>query len=135
MAATVSLSQLSGGRQVAPFTTLAAIYVSIAGNSVSYTTTAGGLAFDLFTVMSQASPFSAPINPKDIVGFVPVGLTSDKYLPTGFALGTTTSTTTPCTIKLIGTGTAGSAPLAEIADGAYTGTITGLVLIARGGTN
>lgn len=135
MAATVSITA-PVGRQINSAVRPTLIPVTIAANSVSYTTTGGGLAFDLFAFLSQASTPQVQINPKDILGFLSNTVTSPtKYMPFDFALGTTTSTTVPCTIRLRATGSGNSAGFAEPADGACTETITGWVVIAAGGAN
>ena len=149
MAATQTVA--SFGR-IAVLGNVAAVIVTISGNSASYATASGGLPIDLTAVLSQISPFSAPINPADVVAFVPIGLSTNGFLPGGLVLGTATYTTIagyaqvrvpqtlatfPATIRLNGVGAsaANHAALGEVADGANTDSFTGLLLIARGGTN
>lgn len=133
MAATVTLGTVG---RIAPMGSLSVVKVTVAANSVSYTATSGGLAFDINAALASAGPFSAPPNGNDVVGIIPLGLTSPTgFLPVGLALGTVTSTTCPCTVKFAATGTAGSAGFAEAADGVSTQSFTALVIIARGGTN
>lgn len=135
MAATITLGTPTGGRLAGAFTSLAAVYINVDANSVSYTATAGGLAIDLYTVLTAAGPQSSPVNAKDIVGFLPAGFTNGGFWPHTLAVGTVTSTTMPCTIKLQGSGSAASGALSQIADGACTQTFSGWVLVNRGGTN
>lgn len=134
MAATVSPS--SFGR-VTTFGNMSAVKVSIDANSVSYATSLGGLLVDLYSALSAAGPQWGAPNGNDVVGIVPLGLTSPgKFLITGkFTMGTVTSTAIPAYIQIGATGTAASAGLAEIADGACTQTFSALVILARGGTN
>ena len=131
MSATVSITAPLK-RQVATALTPKLVPVTIAANSVSYTTTAGGLAFDLFTFLADAkSTNGVPLDANDILGFLPKGVTSpNKYLPIGLTMGTITDTTVPCLIKLLGTGSTTAAGYSEVADGACTESITGWVVIA-----
>ena len=131
MAATVAVNTVG---RIATMATLSAIKVTIDANSVSYTTTQGGLAIDLFTALNNAGPFNAAPNGNDIIGCLPLGRSSGGFIPWSLAVGTITSTTIPCTLKLIGGATAATG-LTEIADGACTQTFAMLVLVARGGTN
>jgi hypothetical protein len=148
MAATQTVA--SFGR-IAVFGNLSAVLVTINGNGASYATASGGLPIDLTAVLNQASPFSAPINPTDVVAFVPIGLSANGYLPGGFVAGSPTYTTGsgatvrapqtlatfPATVRLNGIGAAATnhAALGEVADGANSDSFTALLLIARGGTN
>jgi len=150
MAATQSVA--SFGR-IAVLGNVSAVLVTINGNGASYATASGGLPFDLTTILQQAQPNNAdPIHPSDVVGFIPLGLSTNGYLPTGIAFGTPTYTTLPgasvrvpqtlatfpATIRLggIGASAANHAALnGEVADGANNDSFTGLLIIARGGTN
>jgi hypothetical protein len=133
MATTVSIKTFGRSANIG---SVAAVKVSIDANSVSYATSLGGLALDLYTALSQASVPAFIQNGNDVVGIQPLGLTSPgKFLPTTLTVGTVTSTSVPCYLKFVGTGTAASAGLAEIADGACTQTCDLLVLVARGGQN
>lgn len=135
MAATVTLTQ-PPNRQINASFRPTLVPVTIAANSVSYTTTGGGLAFDLYTVLQNAGTPQVPINAKDILGFLQDSVTSPgKFMATDFVVGTLTATTAPCTIRLRGTGAANSGGLGEIVDGACTETITGFVVVAAGGAN
>ena len=137
--------------RIAAFGNLSAVLVTINGGGASYATGAGGLPIDLTPVLQQGSPFSAPINPADVVGILPVGLSANGFLPGGLVLGTPTFTTLPgatvrppqvlatfpASVRLYGIGAAASnhAALGEVADGANSDSFTVLLLIARGGTN
>ncbi len=133
MATTVTPNKFG---RIAGQASVAAVSITIDANSVSYATSLGGLALDIYAALAAAGPFSAPPNGNDVVGIIPLGYTSPgKFLPTGLTVGTVTSSTVPCYLRFVGTGTAASAGLAEIADGVCTQTCTFLVLMARGGTN
>lgn len=148
MAATQTVA--SFGR-IAVLGNVAAVLVTINGNSASYASASGGLPIDLTSVLQQASPFSAPINPADVVGAQAIGLSTNGFLPGTLTLGTPTYTnlpgatvrqpqvlaTFPAWIRLIGIGAAATnhAGLGEVADGANTDSFAFLLLIARGGTN
>jgi hypothetical protein len=123
MAALVTAAQVGRG-----FPQKGAVYipVSIDANGATYAASTGGLPFDIYTLIQLASPFSAPINYQDIIGFV--GITRAGYTPGQFAVGTVTSTTIPCTIKLWNGTT-------QFADGACTQILDGFIVIQRGGTN
>lgn len=126
MAATVTYNSTLPARAPAPLITLAAIPVIIDANGATYAAASGGLPFDLFTILGSSSPFSATINPKDIVGFV--GTSAAGWVAAQFAVGTTTSTTCPCTMKLWNGTT-------QFSDGACTQIVTGLLFVQRGGAN
>lgn len=132
MAATISVV---GGR-VGNFNDLSAVKVSIDANGVSYATSLGGLALDLYTALSQVR--QQPVNGNDVVGILPLGMSSGGYLPTGLTLGTVTSSSVPVYVRLVGIGasaTAAGDPLGEAADGANTQTFTALILVNKGGSN
>jgi hypothetical protein len=148
MAATETVATFG---RIAVLGELTAVLVTIGGNSASYATASGGLPIDLTSVLQQSSPFSAPINPADVVAVLPIGLSTNGFLPGGLVLGTPTFTTLPgatvrppqvlatfpATVRLYGIGAASTAhaALGEVADGANTDSFTALLLIARGGTN
>ncbi len=133
MATTVTVNKFG---RVAALANVAAVSITIDANSVSYATSLGGLALDIYAALAAAGPFSAPPNGNDVVAVIPIGYTAPgKFLPTGLTVGTVTSSTIPCYLRFIGTGTSASSGLAEIADGVCTQTVTLLVLLARGGTN
>lgn len=164
MAATESTSPY--GRIATYGGDVTAILVTIGGNGAAYATASGGLPIDLTGILaggvalsSGAAPFSQTyINPADVVGIVPLGLSTNGYLPTGFVMGTATYAaatypftggsinaihpvqqlaTAPATVRLIGIGAAATnhAAFGEVADGANNDSFSALLLIARGGTN
>lgn len=164
MAATLSESPF--GRIATMGGDVTAIVVTIGGNGSTYTSASGGLPIDLVSIIaggvaigSGAAQFSQPyLNPSDVVCLVPVGLSTNGYLPGGYALGTPTYVaasypftggsinaihpvqqlgTCPATIRLYGIGAAATnhAAFGEVADGANTDSFVALLFIARGGTN
>jgi hypothetical protein len=145
--------------------------ITINANGATYATGTGGLPFDLAGVLIQAAGGQGALNPRDqayvnpldIVGFEPLGSSTGGYLPSNFAVGTSTYTTAvgsgygsaaglppagssqgfetdqvlatcPCTIRLRG-GAASGAALAEVSDGANSDVFTGVLLLATGGVN
>jgi hypothetical protein len=133
MAANVTVK--TTGR-IATVANLAVVKVSVDANSVSYATSLGGLAIDLYNMQQVAGPPEATINANDIVGILPLSQsTPGGFWPTNLAVGTQTSTTLPCYVKLIGTGSANSAGYGEIVDGACTQVFTAFIVLARGGQN
>ena len=133
MATTVTLKTYG---RIATLANVAAIKVSIDANGVSYATSLGGLALDLYTALAQAGTPEVIPNGNDVVGVLPIGYTSPgKFIPWGLTVGTVTSSSVPCYVRFVGTGTAASSGLAEIADGACTQTVDLLVILARGGQN
>jgi hypothetical protein len=75
--------------------------LTVTSTGSPYYTAMGGFQFDLTAVLNSAGPFSAPINPLDVVGILPAMSTS-KYLVLGFQMGRytpsadgTVSTVTP----------------------------------------
>ncbi len=130
MAATVTLTNLG---TIAPIVNIAAVGVSVDANSVSYATSLGGLAIDLYSVLNAATPFGSPI-PK-IIGVQPLATSAPgKFVPLSLSVGTVTTTSIPCYVRFIAGATAATG-FTEIADGACTQTVGFLVLVARGGTN
>lgn len=161
MAATVTFTNLGRNSVI---TTLAAIAVTVSGNGATYATASGGLPFDLAAILNNAQNNDSEliIQPADILGIVPIGLSTNGFLPLGLNLpGPNTQLTAvgsgygsapglpppmtvrpdyiwltvPATIRLVGTGSANHAALAEVADGANTDSVTFLLLYARGGAN
>jgi hypothetical protein len=122
-------------RTVSPLLTAALIPITVTYTSTTYATATGGLPFDLFTILSTSSPFAASINYKDIVGFIPDGTTTGKFILDAFAIGTATSTTLPCTIRIYGTGSGNKAALTEVDDAALTDAFSGWLVVARSGQN
>ncbi len=113
--------------RVTPTPVVQMIPITLTAVATVYATATGGLPFDLFTFLSTTvAPFFGPINPKDIIGFI--GISTLGWNCGTFAVGTTTSTTTPCTVKLWN-------GITEAADGATTATIKGFLMVQRGGVN
>jgi hypothetical protein len=148
-----SQSVASFGR-IAVYGNVTAVVVIVTATATVYSSAGGGLPIDLTTVLQQAAPFSMDnLHPKDIVAVIPMGLSTNGFIPGGFALGTPTYTnkagvstqggnasvlaTCPATIRLngIGASNANHAGLGEVADGAVTDAVTLLLVIARGGEN
>lgn len=127
---------VNAGR-VSPYVTLAAVPITVTYSSTAYATATGGLPFDLFSTLATAGPFSAPLSYKDIVACVPLGCTAEKFVVDGnsFAVGTVTSTTVPCTVRIYGTGSGNKAALTEIDDASISGSFKALLIIARNGSN
>lgn len=133
MATTVTLKTFG---RTATLANVAAIKLSIDANGVSYATSLGGLALDIYTALAQAGTPEVIPNGNDVVGILPLGYTSPtKFIPWGLTVGTVTSTSVPCYLRFIATGTAGSAGFTEVADGVSTQTVDLLVILARGGQN
>lgn len=160
MAATVTFTNLGRNSVIA---TLAAIAVTVSGNGATYATASGGLPFDLANILNNAQNNDSEliIQPADILGVVPIGLSTNGFLALGLVLGTPTQltavgsgygsapglpppmtvrpdyiwATVPATIRLYGTGSANHAALGEVADGANTDSVNFLLLYARGGAN
>jgi hypothetical protein len=122
-------------RAQSPLLTLAAIPITVTYSSTAYATSTGGLPFDLFTILAASSPFAGSINYKDIVGLIPLGPTVEKFIVGAFAIGTATSSTLPCTVRIYGTGSAEKAALTEVDDANLSGSFKALLLVARGGSN
>jgi hypothetical protein len=139
------------------------ISLTVTASATVYTTATGGLPFDLTTALQTASAGMIPggqapnyiqtINPADIVGVIPNQMSTLKFLPLNFTLGTPTYTnvpwqsdngpdatpgilaTCPCTIRLWGTGSGNAAAFAEVADGSNSDAFTTLLQINRNGAN
>jgi hypothetical protein len=135
-AATVAYNTTLPQRTVSPLLTAALIPITVTYSATAYATATGGLPFDLFTILSASSPFSASINYKDIVGIIPAsGLTEESFVLKNFAIGTATSTTLPCTVRIFGTGSGNKAALTEVDDANLTGSFNAWVVVARSGQN
>lgn len=123
--AAVVVSSTAVGR-ITPTPTVQMIPITLTAVATVYATPTG-LPFDLFTFLSTTvAPFFGPINPKDIIGFI--GVSTLGWNCGTFAVGTTTATTTPCTVRLWN-------GITEAADGATTATIAGFLMVQRGGVN
>ncbi len=130
MAATVTLTQNGA---IAPMFNLAAVQVTVDANTVSYATSLGGLAIDLYGALNAATPFGTPI-PK-IMGCQALTTTAAlKFLPMALTVGTVTTSTIPCYVRFLAGATAATG-FTEVADGACSQTVSFLVLLARGATN
>jgi hypothetical protein len=133
--ATVAYNTTLPQRGVSPLLTASLIPITVTYSSTAYATATGGLPFDLFTILASSSPFAASINYKDIVGFIPDGLTAEKFVVDDFAIGTATSSTLPCTARLYGTGSANKAAFTQIDDASISGSFSGWLVVARSGAN
>jgi hypothetical protein len=148
-AASPATNTVASFGRISVFGNLSGVLVTIAGNSAVYATAAGGLPIDLATILIQAAPFSQTyLNPADVVGFIPLGTSTNGYSAGAVKMGTPTYTaatfpfgggpttvrpsqqlaTAPAWVRLQKGGV-------EVADGANTDTFTALLILARGGTN
>lgn len=82
------------GRNINPFVTLAFIPVTFTLSTTAYATATGGVAVDLTVALtSGGQPFSLPyINPSDVLFLIPIGLSTNKFLPGALAVGAPTYT-------------------------------------------
>lgn len=138
MAAAV-VSNTAVGRVGAALGTLAAIPITIVFTATTYTTATGGAPFDIATLLNNAGPGENSINPSDVVGIM--GGAATGYRCDGLTVGTPTYTDTtdtsfnkhlslatcPVTARLWN-------GITEIGDGAITQTVTGFLLVFRGGS-
>lgn len=160
-AATTQVNTIGRGPNV--FGNVSVIEVTITATATAYATASGGLPFDLTTVLQTASAGAIPsgqapnyiqtLNVNDIVGCLPMQLSTNGFLPQSFVVGTATYNpvpwqsdngpdvqpgilaTCPCTIRLWGTGASNAAHFAEVADGNITDAVTILLYINRNGAN
>lgn len=138
--------------RIAVLGNVAVVHAQIQATATPYAAASGGLAVDLTDILKQASPFSAPIHPDDVIGVIPMNMSTNGYLPIGLTKGVPTYTqlsggsaarprqtmaTFPAFIRLTGIGAAATngAALGQVADGNITDTIDVYIVIARGGTN
>jgi hypothetical protein len=152
--------------RIAAYADVTVILIQVSANGAVYATASGGLPFDLTAALTGgAQQFDMPyFNPGDVVGLIPLGLTGDGFVVTGFATGVPTYTaqvgsgygsaaglppagtsqgfltdqtltTFPCTVRFFGTGAANHGALGEVADGASNSVFQALLFIARGGVN
>lgn len=150
MAVTTQL--LANFGRIAAHGNVSVIPVIITASATAYATASGGLPVDLTSVLQQAAVAELDfLNPGDIVGVYPVGLSTGGFLPGNLVIGTPTYTakplassqnannkvlaTCPATLRLYGTGSGAKAAFQEITDGAVTDTITLHLIVARGGQN
>jgi hypothetical protein len=146
------------GRIAPPFVDLSVIPVTVVATATVYATAGGGLPIDLTKALtSGAQPFDmAYINPLDVIGVLPLGLSTNGFLPVGLTVGVFTFgapvwpftgasqtsiqpdqslATCPATIRLLGTGAANHGAFGEVADGAVTDTFSFLLIVLRNGEN
>lgn len=158
-ASTLQIGTIGRGIQ---FGNLSGILVTVTATATVYASASGGLPIDLTGILQQAAPagFDAPnyiqaLNPSDIVNILPLGLSTNGFLPTGLTVGMPTYTpvpwtsttnaasqpgilaTCPATFRMVGIGAsaANHAAFGEIVDGAVTDTMTFLLLVNRNGAN
>lgn len=158
-AAALQIGTIGRGIQ---FGNLSGILVTVTATATTYTSASGGLPIDLTGILQQAAPSSgdAPnyitaLNPADVVGLMPIQLSTNGYLPLNLVVGTPTYTavpwqsdngtaatpgtlaTCPATFRLqgIGASAANHAAFGETADGSTTDTITFILLVQRNGAN
>lgn len=158
-AATLQIGTIGRGIQ---FGNLSGILVAVTGVATTYTAASGGLPIDLTTILQQAAPsgwdapnYTQAINPADVVGLLPIQLSTAGYLPQQLVVGTPTYTavpwqsdsgvaatpgilaTCPATFRLIGIGAASTnhAAFGEVADGSNSDVVTFLMLVMRNGAN
>lgn len=128
-AATVSSTAVGRFGQTSPTPTVMMIPITITLSTTAYATATGGIPFDLYTFLAGLSPHWANSSVsayKDILGFV--GGTTTGYRGDQFAVGTVTSSTIPCTMRLWNGTT-------EHADANSSAVIIGFLLVARNGAN
>ena len=139
------------------------ISVTVTASSTTYATASGGLPFDLTTALQTASAGMIPsgqapnyiqtINVADILGVVLSTLSTNKFMPLNFAVGTPAYTNVPwqsdngvsatpgilascpCTIRLWGGSSGSGLAFAEFADGSNSDSFTMQLQINRNGAN
>lgn len=161
-AATLTIGTIGRGIQ---FGNLSGILVTVTGVSTTYATASGGLPFDLVTILQNAAPagWNAPnytqaINVQDVVGLLPIQLSTAGYLPMQLVVAISSCTysavpwesntggpantpgiltSAPTTLRLIGIGAAATnhAAFGETADGSNSDVVTFLLLVMRNGAN
>ncbi len=157
MAAVLTIGTIGRGIQ---FSNLSGILVTVATSGATYATATGGMPIDLVGILQQATPagnvapnYIQALNPADVVGILPIGLSTNGFVPGNLVMGTAVDTTppgmssgnataspgiltsAPATFRLWGTGNGNALHLAEVADGAVTDTVTFLLLVNRNGAN
>lgn len=106
-------------------------------STTAYATASAGFAFDLAAILNSLPTLESAPNPNDVVGFI--GYTADGYCAEQFVLGT--PTWSAITGQTYGTGALATAPatmrlfngVTELADGNISKTITGFMMMSRGG--
>ena len=160
-AATTQVNSLGRGPNLACVP--AQVSITVTASATTYATASGGLPFDLTTALQTASAgmiqsgqapnYTQTINPADILGVVLSALSTNKFMPLNFAVGTPTYTaipwqsdngvaatpgalaTCPCTIRLWGGSSGSGLAFAEFADGANSDAFTMQLQINRNGAN
>ena len=84
----VPTTTINNEGRIAVFGNLAGISVTVAASSTPYLTAQGGLPFDIAAVLNSGGPFSAPINPADVIGMIPA-VTKNLDLAANLTLGRT----------------------------------------------
>ena len=149
-----SVLTISGFGRSNPFADIAGIIVNVTASATVYASASGGLPIDLAPVLNQAASFSQNyINPSDVVGIVPIGLSANGYIPGALTFnpnnvtlvaqpGATVKpiynlTSAPAWVRLngIGASNASGAGLGQVADGANSDSFSFLLLVARSGNN
>lgn len=150
------------GRGPGVFPNMSTILVTVVATATTYTAASGGLPIDLTTVLQTAAPsgWDGPqgvqaLNPLDIVGVLPLGVSTSGFLPVGFTLGTPTYTTPPgqstndatavsgflatcpawIMLMAIGAANTNHAAFGQAADGSTTDTFTFFLVVNRNGAN
>jgi hypothetical protein len=109
--------------RITPTPTVQMIPVTLTATATVYATASGGLPFDLYSLFTTISPLDGLMSSQDIIGFI--GVSTLGWNCGTFAVGTATSSTIPCTVRLWN-------GITEAADGATTATIKGYLMVQRG---
>ncbi len=109
--------------RITPTPTVQMIPVTLTATATVYATASGGLPFDLYSLFTTISPLDGLMSSQDIIGFI--GISTLGWQAGTFAVGTVTSSTIPCTVRLWN-------GITEAADGATTATIKGFLMVQRG---
>jgi hypothetical protein len=147
--AAATVSSASVFRIAGPQPNISFVPITITGNATTYVQGAGnGLPFDLTPVLNGIANFELfSINPADVIGLIADDLSHNQTLQGSLIVGgtagaitynqqqgmsvqsaNTTLLTCPCLVRIFG-GTS------ELAAGAYNGTLTGFLVIQKGGHN
>lgn len=91
MAATSTIGNYG---RIAVMGNVSAILCTYNANSAVYAAASGGLPIDLTGPLTQGQQNNDQtyINPGDVVGIIPLGLSTNGFLPTGLVVGTPTYT-------------------------------------------
>lgn len=109
--------------RISPTPIVQMIPITITASATVYATASGGLPFDLYSLFTTVSPLDGIMSSKDIIGFI--GISTLGWNCGSFAVGTATSSTIPCTMRLWN-------GITEAADGATTASIAGFLMVQRG---